>query len=430
MTLTLPRFIQIHSLASYPAALLNRDDSGMAKRLPFGGSTRTRISSQSLKRHWRFAGERTHEAAAAVPFSLQSLGLPMGERTKDIVHAVILPAAVTLMANATTLVHPQLLTAVGDALLVALYGDKGKDPKSRQALFFGHPEVDYLITVAAGLLALATDSAGPLAPAAVLDKAGVKALDDALKAPLTDVRKNLRALAGGAGLESALFGRMVTSDTASNKEAPVHVAHAFTVHAMERDLDFATAVDDLRDRDPAAHSGSAGMFDVELTSGLFYGYVNIDVTLLVANLGGDAALAGAVIGRLLQLIARVSPGAKKGSTAPFAHAEWLMVEQGDDQPRTLANAFRKAVAMTGKDNDVFADAMQALQVHLRQLDAAYGQQTQRAQLSVTPPALADLPTESLAALVAWVQAALVQPARVQTLAVHPALPQLSVVQGD
>ena len=418
--MSLPRFIQIHSLASYPAALINRDDSGMAKRLPFGGSTRTRISSQSLKRHWRFAGERTHEAAAVVPFSLQSLGLPMGDRTKDIVHGAILPAATAAMAPA----HPQVLAAVGDALLVALYGDKGKDAKSRQALFFGHPEVDYLTTVARTLLTLGADTVGSLAITAVLDKAALKALDDALKVPLADLRKNLRALAGGAGLESALFGRMVTSDTASNKEAPVHVAHAFTVHAMERDLDFATAVDDLRDRDPEAHSGSAGMFDVELTSGLFYGYVNVDVTLLMANLGGDTVMAGQVISRLLQLIARVSPGAKKGSTAPFAHAEWLMVEQGDDQPRTLANAFRKAIVMSGKDNDVFADAMQALQTHLRQLDAAYGQQTQRAQMSVTPPALADLKTQSLAELVVWVQAAMQQPSLV-----HPALPQLSTAQG-
>ena len=402
--MTLPRFMQIHSLASYPAALINRDDSGMAKRLPFGGSTRTRISSQSLKRHWRFAGESTHEAAARVPFSLQGLGLPMGERTKEIVHGAILPAA---MKDLPT-VHPHALVAVGDALLVALYGDKGKDPKSRQALFFGHPEVEYLTTLACELLQLCMETLGTTAPDVEPDKAQLKVIGDAVKDRLQDMRKNLRALAGGAGLESALFGRMVTSDNASNKEAPVHVAHAFTVHAMERDLDFATAVDDLRNRDPSAESGSAGMFDVELTSGLFYGYVNIDVALLVANLGGDAAMAGQAASRLLQLIARVSPGAKKGSTAPFAHAEWLMVELGDDQPRTLANAFRKAVPLRGEGNDVFANAMQALQTHLRQLDAAYGQQTKRAQMSVTPPALTDFEPQPLSELSAWLQDSMTQ----------------------
>lgn len=45
-----PRFIQIHTLHAYPAALLNRDDAGLAKRLPLGNAERTRISSQCLKR--------------------------------------------------------------------------------------------------------------------------------------------------------------------------------------------------------------------------------------------------------------------------------------------------------------------------------------------------------------------------------------------
>ena len=53
--MTTPRFLQLHTLHSYPAALLNRDDSGLAKRMPFGGAVRTRISSQCLKRHWRVA---------------------------------------------------------------------------------------------------------------------------------------------------------------------------------------------------------------------------------------------------------------------------------------------------------------------------------------------------------------------------------------
>ncbi len=34
--MSLPRFIQIHTLHTYPAALLNRDDAGLAKRLPYG----------------------------------------------------------------------------------------------------------------------------------------------------------------------------------------------------------------------------------------------------------------------------------------------------------------------------------------------------------------------------------------------------------
>ena len=399
--MTRPRFIQIHSLASYPGALLNRDDAGMAKRLPFGGTVRTRVSSQSLKRHWRFAGERDHDAARRSPYSLQSLGLPMGDRTKEIVDGKggILEKAL----EGKPPLPDAARTILVEELLRALYGDKGADPKARQALFFGHPEVTYLVGVVAGLADVAMANAGvSSADKKVADKAA-KELADELKGTLKDLRANLRGLALGAGLESALFGRMVTSDPASNKDAPIHVAHAFTVHAMERDLDFVTAVDDLRDRDQSADAGSAGMFDTELTSGLFYGYVNIDVDLLVSNLNDDAAQAGKVAGQLLKLIARVSPGAKKGSTAPFAAAEWLLAEASDDQPRTLANAFRKAVK-NRPEQDVFEPTMAALQKHVQNLDATYGMAMQRRQLSVTEPALEGVETLSLEALAAWVQA--------------------------
>jgi CRISPR system Cascade subunit CasC len=69
------RFLQIHTLASYPATLLNRDDSGLAKRLPFGDASRTRISSQCLKRHWRTAEDA---------WALKAIGSPMAVRSREI----------------------------------------------------------------------------------------------------------------------------------------------------------------------------------------------------------------------------------------------------------------------------------------------------------------------------------------------------------
>lgn len=401
--MTMPRFIQIHSLCSYPGALLNRDDAGMAKRMPFGGTVRTRVSSQSLKRHWRFAGEANHDAARRSPYSLQSLGLPMGERTKQIVEDLLLPQALQGRAP----LAPDATAVLVEALLKELYGDKGVDAKARQALFFGQPEVDYLVGVVRELAVKAEAHVGLSSGDKKQSDKAAKDYAEDVRSGLKELRANMRALALGAGLESALFGRMVTSDPASNKDAPVHVAHALTVHAMESDLDFVTAVDDLRQRDENADAGSAGMFDTELTSGLFYGYVNVDVDLLVANLNGDPALAGRVLTQLLQLIARVSPGAKKGSTAPFSHAEWLLVEAGDDQPRTLANAFRRAV-VPARGQDVFEAAMKALQTHVSNLDAAYGVGVERAQTSVTPPALAGVHQHNVDGLAEWIAQRLAQ----------------------
>ena len=59
------KFVQIHYLTSYPAALLNRDDAGLAKRIPFGGVTRTRVSSPA-----GYIAETSGANTTAAPASL------------------------------------------------------------------------------------------------------------------------------------------------------------------------------------------------------------------------------------------------------------------------------------------------------------------------------------------------------------------------
>src|SRR5690606_1785398 len=106
-----------------------------------------------------------------------------------------------------------------------------------------------------------------------------------------------------------------------------------------------TVVDDLNRDD---ETGAAHANQTELGAGLYYGYVVVDVPLLVSNLTGcvsanwrsqDAALPRRILEALVHSVVRQSPGAKKGSTAPYAWADFLLLEVGSVQPRTLANAF-------------------------------------------------------------------------------------------
>ncbi|NKQ99748.1 type I-E CRISPR-associated protein Cas7/Cse4/CasC, partial len=110
-------------------------------------------------------------------------------------------------------------------------------------------------------------------------------------------------------------------------------------------------------------------------------YVVVDVPLLVSNLAGDRDLAAKVVEHLVHLIATVSPGAKKGSTAPYAYADLMLVEAGSRQPRTLAGAFRKAVPLR-RDGDLAAEAVTAMAASLARLDRAYGEVEERTHLSV------------------------------------------------
>jgi CRISPR system Cascade subunit CasC len=382
-----PRFMQLHTLTSYPSALLNRDDAGFAKRIPFGGLTRTRISSQCLKRHWRtFDGEH----------SLREIGVPASIRSRltferYVVHPLIEDG-----------IDADLARAVGTALVGEVLGKSAKAKrnegaakshkeddeeaerngaglKTEQVTVLGRPELDYLREVARAVCAGRPSPAK--AAAAVKDRLGKNG------------RENLQALKHAAGLDAALFGRMVTSDILARGDAAIHVAHAFTVHAEATESDYFSAVDDLLQSGEAGDReelGSGHIGSTELTSGVYYGYVVIDLPLLVSNLEGcdrsdwqraDRSLAAGVVERVVHLVATVSPGAKLGSTAPYGRAHLVLAEAGPAQPRTLANAFVRGVREVP---DVIENTYRALGAHLADLDRMYGRQFER-KLSAMGP---------------------------------------------
>ncbi|MBS0401962.1 MAG: type I-E CRISPR-associated protein Cas7/Cse4/CasC [Proteobacteria bacterium] len=410
--MTLPRFIQIHTLHNYPAALLNRDDAGLAKRLPYGDKVRTRISSQCLKRHWRKAEDA---------FSLSGLDVPMAIRSRAFVDRI---GSAMRAEGVDDQVADAVALALRDALkkpLDKLIKDAGKKktPKKgkkaeevqddeddegdavsgeqKQAILLGVAEYEYL-TRACVEVAKRTSAAE--ARLALLSR--LKAEHD-----------NLKQLPLNSGLESALFGRMVTSDVLASRDAAVYVAHAFTVHEAQVENDYFTVVDDLLQE--AGEAGSAGIFDTELASGLYYGYVVVDVPQLVANLEGVAikdwntatpeqrALAGRVVQHLLHLVATVSPGAKRGSTAPFAWAKFMLVEAGNWQPRSLAGAFQNA--LPSSQPALRKAAVQRLSDEIAQMDAAYGAPLSRRFLAVDDVQVPGAERLTLKALAEWAQAA-------------------------
>ena len=249
---------------------------------------------------------------------------------------------------------PEVINAIETAFQTAVYGEKGDKRSNRQPLLLGEPEIAYLAEEARKI---AQDHGGDpkAAQAAATEwvknsKANMKALRDTCALP--------------GGIAAALFGRMVTSDVEANVDAAVHVAHAFTVHSEESESDYFTVVDDLQRMEDDAGADHIG--ETELTSGLFYGYVVLDRGTLLDNLGGDAEMAGEVAVRLVHLIATVSPGAKLGPTAPYGYASWMLVEAGDRQPRSLAEAFREPCKRSTR-----AVAEEATRQYLEKVDAAY-----------------------------------------------------------
>jgi CRISPR system Cascade subunit CasC len=354
--------VQVHLLTSYPAALLNRDDAGLAKRMPFGGTIRTRVSSQCLKKHWREATLLTAAGTSAVRSRLvfeHFVAEPLVAK-----HGMTEAEAGTL----ARLLLEAMLAGKGDGDAVAEAeeeeGEDGSvDPgaQSKQVLVLSEPEARWLTEIAVGVAQRAREAGIAVDSPKELKKMFGRKENKAFWKAQSEL---LAALP--ASVDVALFGRFVTSDLLARVDTAVSVSHAITTHQELAETDYFTAVDML--------DTSAGhLNDTELTSGVFYTYVVIDLEQLRKNLGPEAGRAEELTARLIRTMATVGPTAKRGSTAPYALAEMVLIERGDTQPRSLANAFRLAVPLPrGGDRDVMADSARALMRHRDELAVMYG----------------------------------------------------------
>ncbi|WP_299946907.1 type I-E CRISPR-associated protein Cas7/Cse4/CasC [uncultured Microbulbifer sp.] len=327
------RFIQLHLLTAYPPANLNRDDLGRPKTAKMGGCDRLRISSQSLKRHWRTS--ELFQQALGKEIDL------LGTRSKR-----------------------QGIVAYEKLLNLGVAEKKAKQWAQKIAEQFGKLKKP--------------DKNDPSADLEIeqlvhLSVAEQKSIDDLLHTLAKEAREPEKAdldllRHDNMAVDIALFGRMLAAKPSHNVEAACQVAHALSVHSVVIEDDYFTAVDDLNDRSEdagAAHLGEAGF-----AAGLFYSYLCINKEQLIDSLGGDKGLADRAVAALTETALKVSPTGKQNSYASRAYASYALAEAGDQQPRALTAAYLKPV---DRDSEDYAqEAINALQKQLQNFDKVYG----------------------------------------------------------
>lgn len=341
------RFLQLHVLTTYPPANLNRDDTGRPKTALLGDAQRLRVSSQSGKRAWRtsdvFKGALSAAAAPALsPPVVQWEPSPhphLGTRTKEIGVRVFEALQAGRVAEKDAKAWAAQIAQQFGKLQKAKKDDPLSDLRIEQLCHIGPEERAAIDALVASCV-----------------KRG--------SAPADDELKLLRA--PQSAVDIAMFGRMLADSPGANVEAAVQVAHAITVHRAAVEDDYFSAVDDLnRDDKGAGHIGERGF-----GAGLFYQYVCIDRALLAANLGGDAALAGRALDALLHAITKVAPTGMQASHGSRAYAGYALAEKGDQQPRSLVQAFLKPVQP--RDDEAMIDlAVAALERRCLAFDQVY-----------------------------------------------------------
>jgi CRISPR system Cascade subunit CasC len=365
-------FVQIHSLRDYSTALPNRGQDGLAKRTIYGGIERQRISSQSFKAAMRDNPTlmRTDPDGNITDDTMKNLaerlGLGMSVRSALIGERKVVPALKSRGFNERD------AQAWSDAIM-GLWRAAGAKLDADTPIVVGEKEISALAD-ACDALAKAEQKPEGLRKLIESQRELGKASPDAQRAI-----ESMRALSSNTGLDGALFGRFATGIAVNNIDSAVHVAHLVTVHPLFSVTDF-FSVQDLLKTGEGEDRGGSHINTAELTSGLFYGYVVVDIRQLDMNF---AALTkqqrASIVGWLVRAVAQVEPAAKLGSTAPYSGLRELMVEIGRRQPRSLIGAFERAVEAT-HDRTLSEEARHRLEQHASEMDKLMGAPSYRSTL--------------------------------------------------
>lgn len=328
-------FINIHTLISHPSSMMNRDDSGLQKTAVFGGSVRSRISSQCLKRAIR---QSDVYAEAVAEKSIRT------NKFDD-----LLALCIKEMPDADEKLIENVLLNLGSKVKKEKDKETGESSRKFDAV---QPYSIGAIREAINLVEAGTD---------------LKDLKKTVQIPTFDV---------------ALSGRMDASCPDRNVEAAMSVAHSLTTHSADIEVDWFTACDDL------AEQGSGHIGTTEFSSGVFYRYASINVDLLAQNVKATSEDVAPIVNTMIRCFTQVSPSGKQKVFAAHNHADFVMATQSN-QPLSLANAFRKPVDNNG---EVMETSISSLIKHYEKLTAAYELESKAMALDLTDTATSDVIT--------------------------------------
>lgn len=344
--------VEVHALQNFAPSNLNRDDTGAPKDAFFGGTRRARVSSQCLKR-----SIRRHFASLVEQKVLATDDVAV--RTKRVLEAL----TKSLVAQG----HDEAEAEEKARLtLAAMELSVKEDGKSEYLLFLGKREISEI----ARIISEKWDSVTAFAKAPTEGKKPGKAKKQAAQSADPELKKALeKVFNGGKAVDVALFGRMLADMPEKNQDAACQVAHAISTHAVEREFDFYTAVDDLKPEDTA---GADMMGTVEFNAACFYRYAVVDWDKLVDNLQGDKELAAKGLRAFLEGFVVAEPTGKQNTFAAHNPPEFVAVSvRRNTAPRNLANAFETAVRVK-KDESLTKKSAEELAKKAEALQAAFG----------------------------------------------------------
>ncbi|MFF7081752.1 type I-E CRISPR-associated protein Cas7/Cse4/CasC [Streptomyces lavendulae] len=351
--------LDVHILQTVPPSNINRDDTGAPKSAVFGGVRRSRVSSQAWKRATRTAFNSLLNPAE------------LGVRTKKVVEVLterIIAREESLTAEQVWPMAAEIVqAATGAKIEVPTRKASGKGKADEETMEPLAPQSSYLLFLSAGQL----DALAGLAIEGLARKAEPK-----IFVKEADVKARAKkAAATRHSVDIALFGRMVADNADINVDAAVQVAHALSVHPVDIESDYFTAVDD---QNSDAEPGAGMIGTVDFNSATLYRYAAVDVDLLARNL--DAGLSddkrtGEPVRRaveaFLEAFSLSMPTGKLNTFGNNTLPDAVIVKLRSARPVSFVGAFESPVIQEASEGHVHG-ACQALASHIPAVEGAFG----------------------------------------------------------
>ena len=347
-------FIELHMIQNFAPSNLNRDDTGSPKDCEFGGVRRARISSQCLKRAMREA-----------PIFKATTGVEPAERTKLLLQSLLKQ----MFGDNTTNADPAIVAQKEQSMLLLtqfikdLYGNFKDANQTEVLIFVSQSEQTDIIAKVQEIMGASSDAKQRLTQVTPLAKEYAKKLRERTSAP-----------------DIALFGRMLATHPENNIDAACQVAHALSTHRVSMEMDFYTAMDELKKelqpggKDEKGGAGAGMMGFSGYNSACFYRYARLDWGQLQKNLGGDVSLTRKTVAAFLRAAHDAIPSGKQNSHAAHNPPSLILaVVRNGGMGWSLANAFETPVRV--RESGYIAPSAQKLDEYWGKLNAISGNET-------------------------------------------------------
>ena len=304
-------YLDLHALQTVPPSCINRDDTGSPKTAMYGGTLRSRVSSQSWKRAMRLMfkdefeseklGYRTRHVSYLIKKKLKEINAEIDEQ------------------KAEELSHKFLQIA-------EIESSEKKRQKEKKVLFFiSAKQIESIARIADSYFREQVES--------------MKKKDKDSKEK--EYEKLIKeAINKEQSVDIMLFGRMSAKNNNLNYDAAAQVAHAISTHTISNEYDYFTACDDVNitDNEGAGHLGT-----VEYNSSTLYRYATVNLGELFYKDDLTIDEVTNIVKGFTNAFIKSMPTGKQNTFANRTLPYFVYATIREDQPINLVGAFEKPI---------------------------------------------------------------------------------------